>query len=47
MLNNGILTPAAGRAPQQLPGPRVVDDILPAGVVLLIGGFVLSLRHGC
>lgn len=42
----GILTPAAGRAPQQLPGPRVVDGVLPAGHVLLGGRFILGGRHG-
>lgn len=50
LLNNGggwggILTPAAGRATQYLPGPRVVDGILPTGRVLLVGGFVLGARH--
>lgn len=44
--NGGVLTPAAGRATQQLPGPRVVDGILPAGRVLLVRGFVLGARHG-
>lgn len=41
----GVLTPAAGRATQHLPGPRVVDGILPTGRVLLVGGFVLGARH--
>lgn len=41
-----ILTPAAGRATQQLPGPRVVDGVLPAGHVLLVGRFILGARHG-
>lgn len=46
LLNNGgLLTPAAGRATQHLPGPRVVDGILPTGRVLLVGGFVLGARH--
>lgn len=42
----GILTPAAGRATQQLPGPRVVDGVLPAGRVLLVGRFILGACHG-
>ncbi len=42
----GILTPAAGRATHQLPGPRVVDGVLPAGRVLLVGRFILGARHG-
>lgn len=42
----GILTPAAGRTTQQLPGPRVVDRVLPAGRVLLAGRFMLCARHG-
>lgn len=44
-MGGGILTPAAGRATQYLPGPRVVDGILPTGRVLLVGGFVLGARH--
>ena len=42
----GILTPAAGRATQKLPGPRVVDGVLPAGRALLVGRFILGARHG-
>lgn len=42
----GILTPAAGGATHQLPGPRVVDGVLPAGRVLLAGRFILGARHG-
>lgn len=45
MGGGGVLTPAAGRATQHLPGPRVVDGILPTGRVLLVGGFVLGARH--
>lgn len=42
----GILTPAAGSTTQQLPGSRVVDGVLPAGHVLLVGRFILGARHG-
>lgn len=42
----GILTPAAGRATQHLPGPRVVEGVLPAGRALLVGRFILGARHG-
>lgn len=42
----GILTPAAGSSTQQLPGSRVVDGVLPAGHVLLVGRFILGARHG-
>lgn len=42
----GILTPAAGRATQQLPGPRVVEGVLPARRVLLVGRFIFGARHG-
>lgn len=43
---SSCLTPTAGRPTQQLPGPRVVDGVLPAGRVLLAGSFILGARHG-
>jgi len=42
----GILTPAAGRATQHLPSPRVVERVPPAGRILLGGRFILGARHG-
>lgn len=39
------LTPAAGRASQQLAGPRVVDGVLPAGRGLLADRLVLGACH--